>query len=183
MAESASNKLISDYDFELVSPGCSPGADRWSAKVTLSNDIEPVLPFLNAKLEKANYDSGAKVLVWKHDGHSYAFRPWEIKAAPARDREEAMQLVTEAVDLVNDTWVMRDQIEPDYRKRSAPDLARIYRLLPRGNCGKCGLATCMAFAAALREDKLELTACPLLEEPDYCENRRDLAELFGVPAF
>ena len=172
--------IISDYNLELDSPACVPGADRWSARVSLARDIEQVLPYLNARLEKANYDCNAKVLIWKHEGHSYAFRPGEIKAAPARDREEAKQLIEQAIALVNETWIEREQIEPDYDKRSVPDLMRIFRLLPRNNCGKCGFATCMAFAAAMRKEKTQLACCILLDEPAYCENRKDLLELFGT---
>jgi ArsR family metal-binding transcriptional regulator len=142
-------------------------------------DIEHVLPYLNACLEKADYDRNAKVLIWKDQGYSYAFRPREIKAAPARDREEARQLVERAVALVNDAWRKRESIEPDYGKRNVPNLSQIYRLFPRINCGKCGFATCMAFAAALREGSAELSSCPVLNEPSYRDNRSALSELLG----
>jgi len=63
-----------------------PGAGTWSARASLATDIEQALACLNARLEKADYDRDAKVLIWMHEGHSYAFRPREIKSAPARDR-------------------------------------------------------------------------------------------------
>jgi ArsR family metal-binding transcriptional regulator len=174
-----SQPLIADYDLELDSPACVPGADRWSARALFAEDIEQVLPYLNARLEKANYDRNAKALIWKHEGHKYAFRPREIQAAPAQDREEARQLIQGAIALVNETWVERGQIEPDNSKRSVPDLMRIFLLLPRNNCGKCGFATCMAFSAALRADNGQLTSCVLLDEPAYSGNRKDLYALWG----
>ncbi|MBN1834423.1 MAG: hypothetical protein JW820_01165 [Spirochaetales bacterium] len=175
--DGTSQPLIDQYEFELFPPPCIPGADTWSARVPLAVDIEPVFPYLNARLEKADYDRAAKVLIWKNQGQSFAFRPREIKAAPARDREEARRLVDKAVALVNDTWRERDAIQPDHARRNPPNLAQTYRLLPRTNCGKCGFATCMAFAAALREGRAKLSSCPVLEEPAYRDNRGSLAEL------
>jgi len=176
----SSRALICDYELELHPPPCVPGADTWSARVSLATDIEQVLPYLNARLPKADYDREAKVLIWKHEGHSYAFRPREIKAAPARDREEARRLIERAVALVNEAWAERERIEPDYGKQRVPNLTQTYRLLPRTNCGKCEFATCMAFAAALREGRTELSRCPILDQPPYHANRASLLELLGI---
>jgi acetyl-CoA decarbonylase/synthase complex subunit gamma len=37
---------------------------------------------------------------------------------------------------------------------------QIYKLLPRTNCKKCGFPTCLAFAMALAQKKVELAKCP-----------------------
>jgi acetyl-CoA decarbonylase/synthase complex subunit gamma len=36
----------------------------------------------------------------------------------------------------------------------------IYKLLPKTNCGKCGVPTCLAFAMKLANKQAELSACP-----------------------
>ncbi len=36
----------------------------------------------------------------------------------------------------------------------------IFKLLPKTNCGKCGVPTCLAFAMSLAAGKAELSACP-----------------------
>ncbi|MCU0608724.1 MAG: acetyl-CoA decarbonylase/synthase complex subunit gamma [Chitinispirillaceae bacterium] len=36
----------------------------------------------------------------------------------------------------------------------------IFKLLPRTNCGECGVPTCMAFAMKLAQKNAELSACP-----------------------
>jgi acetyl-CoA decarbonylase/synthase, CODH/ACS complex subunit gamma len=36
----------------------------------------------------------------------------------------------------------------------------IFKLLPKSNCGKCGVPTCLAFAMSLAAGKAELSACP-----------------------
>src|SRR5208337_1209041 len=36
----------------------------------------------------------------------------------------------------------------------------IFKLLPKTNCGECGVATCMAFAMKLAQKNAELSQCP-----------------------
>jgi ArsR family metal-binding transcriptional regulator len=173
----SSQQLISNYKLELDSPPCKPGAATWSARASLDRNIEEVLPYLNARLDGADYDHEARVLIWKRQGQSFAFRSREIKAAPALDRKEAKDLIEGAVSLANETWRDRDRIKPMYKGRSKANLMQIYRRLPRTNCGQCGYATCMAFAAELLEGKTQLARCPLLEQPARREDRRILEEL------
>jgi len=40
----------------------------------------------------------------------------------------------------------------------------IYKLLPKTNCGQCGVPTCLAFAMGLAAGKADLSACPSLSE-------------------
>ena len=53
----------------------------------------------------------------------------------------------------------------------------IYKLLPKTNCGDCGVPTCLAFAMALAAGKTELDKCPHLSE----EVRTKLAEASAPP--
>ena len=36
----------------------------------------------------------------------------------------------------------------------------IFKMLPKTNCGECGVPTCMAFAMKLASKSAELSACP-----------------------
>ena len=40
----------------------------------------------------------------------------------------------------------------------------IFKLLPKTNCGDCGVPTCLAFAMSLAAGKAELSACPHVSE-------------------
>lgn len=40
----------------------------------------------------------------------------------------------------------------------------IFKHLPKTNCGKCGVPTCLAFAMSLAAGKAELSACPTVSE-------------------
>ncbi len=39
----------------------------------------------------------------------------------------------------------------------------LYKLLPKTNCGQCGISTCLAFAAAVLKEEKELSACPFID--------------------
>ena len=60
---------------------------------------------------------------------------------------------------------------------------QIFKLLPKTNCGECGVPTCLAFAMNLASGKAELDACPyvsdeakeqLSERPSCFATRRPL---------
>jgi acetyl-CoA decarbonylase/synthase, CODH/ACS complex subunit gamma len=53
----------------------------------------------------------------------------------------------------------------------------IYKLLPKSNCGKCGVPTCLAFAMQLAAGKAELNACPTVSE----ETKSKLSEASAPP--
>ena len=54
---------------------------------------------------------------------------------------------------------------------------QIFKLLPKTNCGKCGVPTCLAFAMNLAAGKVELIACPFVSE----ESKIQLAEASAPP--
>ena len=78
------------------------------------------------------------------------------------EHSQAEAFCREAVSLVNDIWDRRGEIEPDYTKVELPNLMDVFKQLPRTNCKECGYSTCMAFAAAYREDRSLQDRCPYL---------------------
>lgn len=54
----------------------------------------------------------------------------------------------------------------------------LYELLPKTNCGRCGMS-CMAFAGRLLTRDRRHGDCPALEEPGHEEKGRRLRELLG----
>jgi ArsR family metal-binding transcriptional regulator len=166
--------LVGGFDLEMISPPCVPGSVHWSAQANLDTDISGILPYLNARFPDAQYDHEAQVLVMKREGKKCAFRPRLISVAPVDDREEANRLLTGLTGLVNETWRNRDAIKPSYEQKTIPTVMELYRQLPRTNCKKCGYATCMAFAADLREGKTDLSCCPELARELYAGNRKNL---------
>jgi acetyl-CoA decarbonylase/synthase, CODH/ACS complex subunit gamma len=54
---------------------------------------------------------------------------------------------------------------------------QIFKLLPKTNCGDCGVPTCLAFAMSLAAGKAELAACPHVSE----ESKALLSEASAPP--
>ena len=54
---------------------------------------------------------------------------------------------------------------------------QIFKLLPKTNCGECGVPTCLAFAMNLAAGKAELDACPYVSD----EAKEQLAEASAPP--
>ena len=54
---------------------------------------------------------------------------------------------------------------------------QIFKLLPKTNCGECGLPTCLAFAMALAAGKAELEKCPTIS----AEAKEQLSEASAPP--
>jgi len=54
---------------------------------------------------------------------------------------------------------------------------QIFKLLPKTNCGECGVPTCLAFAMNLAASKAELASCPSISE----ESKALLSEASAPP--
>ncbi len=172
-------RLITDYEFELAEAGCAPGSGRYGVRVVLPADISAVFPYLNAVLENTVYDHENRVLIGEENERRYAFRPDDIKVAGIADVAEAPVAAREAVDRVNEVWESRGQISPCYLERKLPPVAYIFRFLPRTNCRQCGYATCLVFAAELRDDKSLLAKCRPLMEPQHADSLVQIERLFA----
>jgi ArsR family metal-binding transcriptional regulator len=166
--------LIDNYELEIYTPPCDPGAERYVVRGRLTADISEVLPYLNATLRGAIYYAGAKALTWKNAGHSFAFHAQEVAVSNIEDRNSAETELKEAVALVNRTWDRRAEIAPSTATRQRPTAMAVYKLLPRTNCKQCGEPTCFIFAGKLVVSQKKLADCPLLAEPQYAEQRTAL---------
>ena len=175
--------LIDDYDLELFTPPCEPGAERWSAIARLKVDISEVLPYLNTILGGAIYNHAAKALTWKKGGRNTAFHPYEIAASNLEDRAEAEQVINGLIKMVNRTWEKRAEIKPDLEMHQRPTPMALFKLLPGTNCKACGQPTCFTFALKLAAGQQKLEECPPLLQPDYADRLAQLRALvIGAPA-
>lgn len=169
--------LIEQYDLEVFTPPCEPGAERYAARARLKVDISEVLPYLNATLRGAVYLPDAHALTWKKGGHNIAFHAYEIATSNVEDREGAESELQGLIDLVNRTWERRAELQPDTRTRQRPSSMALYKLLPQTNCKQCGEPTCYTFALKLAASQRKLADCPPLFEPQYAEKLAALQEL------
>jgi len=176
---SSSNKLITDYRFELIEDHHSPGSGRYGVRVTLPADISASFSYLNAVLDDTLYDRENSILIGVSNRRRYAFRPHEIQIGMVRDPSEASSIVDEVVELVNRVWREHERITPSLRERKLPTVYDVYKLLPGTNCKECGYPTCLACAADIRNGVISLEGCPLISKPEYTQNREQIRTLFS----
>ena len=60
-------------------------------------------------------------------------------------------------------------------------MKQIYRLLPGLNCGECGCANCMQFAAALAAGQAKVSGCPFLLQDRFKGRIRAINEILSGP--
>ncbi len=169
--------LIENYDLEIFTPPCDPGAERYAAKAHLTTDISEVLPYLNATLRGAIYMPEASAMTWKKGGHNIAFHAFEIATSNVEDRDGAERELRGLIELVNRTWERRAEITPDTTTHQRPTSMAIYKLLPNINCKQCGDQTCYTFALKLAASQKKLSDCPLLFESQYTEKLAALKKI------
>ncbi len=161
--------------FEIFRPKMDSTKEVLHAIATFKPDISPSFPYVNAELGGWDYDQANQVLLLKlSDGKWITLHPQKIAIRGARDMEEAQALLAWIQTQLNDIYARRETITPRYVSQAGLKIMEILKLLPLTNCKVCGYATCMAYAAALREGEVSLEACQLLWEEKYREKREKL---------
>ena len=162
-------------NFDIFRPKMDATKEVLHAIATFTVDISPAFPYVNAELGGWDYDQTNQVLLLKlSDGKWITLHSHKIAIRGARDMEEAQALLTWIQGQINDISERREAITPRYVSQAGLKVIEILRLLPRTNCKACGYATCMAYAAALREGEISLNDCPPLWEDKYREKREKL---------
>lgn len=174
--------LIESYDLEMVSPPCDPGSERWAAFARFGQDISAVLPFLNALWPGAVYDHESQILTLVRGGRRCTLRAHEVAVGNLEDREEGRRVLDGLIAEINQVWERRQAIVPNYERRRRPTALEVYRLLPGGNCKRCGEPTCFVFAAKLVAGQTGLARCERLSEPAFAAQRDALEQMIGPAA-
>ncbi len=161
---------IENINYQLSPLPCRPGEKIWGAKVTFDGDISGVMPYLNGCLKRCFYMPKSRELTFDFLGCWVSLRPNEIRIANIPDREEAGKIVEKLVRFMESIWKRRKRLKPNLLERKPPDIMEVLRLLPKTNCGACGEATCLAFAAKVSRGEADLKMCkPLMEKPSSPE--------------
>lgn len=169
--------LVQGYQLDIFAPACDPGAESWSVKAALDDDIGAALPYLNTALQGAIYNHAAGALTWRLEGHAIAIRSREIAVSNLSDRDSAAIEVQRIADLINRIWDRRAEITPSIEMRQRLKPMDVYKLLPATNCKACGQPTCFTFALKMTAGEVEPEQCPPLFTDAYCEKRDKLVAL------
>jgi ArsR family metal-binding transcriptional regulator len=142
-----------------------------------SRDLDVVLPYLNAEIKGAIYNDAVPALTFARDHRIICLHRRLITGAKIDDVEDARSILDWLRDLVNATWARREEITPSYERRERLTPVDVYKLLPRTNCRRCGLPTCLAFAVELAAEKRNVVQCAPLFDASFADRRQLLISM------
>ncbi|MBI5594409.1 MAG: hypothetical protein HY881_28515 [Deltaproteobacteria bacterium] len=137
----------------------------WGAYFQLDSDIQSAFPYLNRTIQRARYVQKPVYMQFLYLDRYTTLYPREVLAAPFSNKEDALAFFENLSGFINEVFENRDQIEPNHKTFCPVSVIDVLKLVPRTNCRACGYPTCMAFAAALRQDKTTPNRCPDFRKP------------------
>jgi ArsR family metal-binding transcriptional regulator len=174
--------LVEALEITVVLPCLAdPSKIRFHARAPA--DLTPVLPYLNAIIAKAIYNPTAHSLTLYRDYRIICLQGSLITGAKADDTEDARSILDWLKRLINDTWERRSEITPSYDRRERLTPLPVFELLPRANCRRCGLPTCLAFAVEVAAERLSVIRCGPLFDAAHQAQRRRLLELLVAAGY
>ena len=164
--------LLKTYSKEIFRPECNPGFESVHCIAHLDQNIEPVLPYLNAALGGFEYLKDPPAVIFRSQGKLITVHGTKIAINALRDEAEADKILDWLKREINVTWQNREDIQPSYEGAPKPKIIEILKLLPKTNCRDCGMPTCMVFAARMAEGVKGPENCP----PLGAKNKQRLKE-------
>jgi len=155
---------------------CLAEKDLFKAITRASVDLTEILPYLNAVVEKPNYQPNSGSLIFKDGKFGFTLQGTNINVTKFANITELYELLDWIKDLINTAYESREEIEPNYKARKVVPVLKIYRLLPKKNCKECGEQTCMAFATKLNTFDAEIDDCPLFKQNEFSKLRDKLVK-------
>ena len=153
------NMLLETYRLEIFNNECMPGAMTVQCFAHMDQDVSEVLPFLNAELGGFEYIKDPPSVTFRLHGKLLTVHSNKIAINALKDEVEARKIVEWLKREINNAWEHRESIVPSLKGAARPQLIEILKLLPKTNCGQCGEATCMVFAARVAEGAKDIEAC------------------------
>ena len=140
-----------------------------------SQSLIEVIPYLATLPDVIVYNPETCTLTFRRQHGFMTLSSDKVYITKVKDVEEGLELLKVLTEAINATWAYRAELVAVTAARTAPRLLDIWTLLPQTNCQQCGEATCMAFAAALLQQKRLLAEClVLVSNPFFDEQRATL---------
>jgi len=143
--------LLQSYTKTIFRPECNPSFQSVHCIARLDQDISAALPYLNAELGGNQYFREPPAVMLHAHGKIIKVGGTEIAINALADEAEAEKILQWLKNEINRVWTEKDTITPSEEGRKKPQVFEILKLLPKTNCRKCGLPTCMVFAAQAAE--------------------------------
>lgn len=137
--------------------------------------LSEVIPYLATLPGVIAYNPETLTLTFRRQPGFMTLYPDKVYITQVKDTEEGLELLKALMEAINAAWEHRAALTAVNVARRAPRWLDILALLPQTNCKQCGEAACMAFAAALLQQKRQLIEClPLVSDPAFSDRRATL---------
>jgi DNA-binding CsgD family transcriptional regulator/ArsR family metal-binding transcriptional regulator len=155
------------YEFSLSRTGIMSSFPRtfWGAHFKLDADVSQLFPYINAIIEGAEFYDKPEFIQFILDDFRCTLYPNEVIATLFNSEAQAITFAERLIAFLNDLYVKKGEIKPNYKKIKPVPVIDIYKILPQTNCKECGFSTCLAFAAALSKGQTRIDQCPGLTSP------------------
>jgi len=167
--------LLTGYRKEIFRPECNPRFQSLHCFLHLDQDIGAVLPYLNERLGGSGNIADPPSLLLRVHGRLIGLHSRKIAINALRDEAEADRIAVWLVQEINATWDNHEELKPCYTVPARPLAVEIVKLLPKSNCGACGEATCIVFAALAIDGVKGAADCPAITDG----NKEKLAAYLG----
>ncbi len=154
--------LLESYTKRIFRAECNPRFESLHCIATLHQDVSAVLPYLNTVLGGFEYLKDPPALVLRSRGRLITIHGREIAINALHDEAEADKILEWLKREINQAWENRAAIAPRTEGAPKPQVLEILKRLPRTNCRRCGVPTCMVFAARAAEGVKSAADCPEL---------------------
>ncbi|WP_232508082.1 LuxR C-terminal-related transcriptional regulator [Desulfobacula toluolica] len=145
-----------------------PGSSRGScvtAIIHFEKDISFLFPYINAVADEAELHENPNLVRFVFDKVYCVVYPERCIASPLDDREHATAFREKLMEFLNGILDKKNDIIPKFKVFQKIAVTDILKLLPKTNCGKCGLKSCMAFAAMVSKQRVQPSKCPYVGLP------------------
>ena len=137
--------------------------------------LDEIIPYLATLPGVIAYNPETRTLTFRRQPGFMTLYPDKVYITQIKDADEGLELFKALADAINATWDHRAELVAVTAARRAPRWLDIWSLLPQTNCKQCGEATCMAFAAAILQEKRLLSEClPLLSDEAFADRKATL---------
>jgi ArsR family metal-binding transcriptional regulator len=159
---------------------CLAEPGKWIVVGRPASPLAEVLPYLATLPGVIAYNPANGTLTFRRPRGFLTLSSEKITITQVDSVEQGLELFEALKDAVNATWAHRAELTPAAGVQKAPRLLDLWEMLPRSNCGNCGEATCLAFAAALLLGNRLPDECPILQnDPVFADRRSALLSLIA----
>ena len=157
--------FLESLDLKFIQP-CTTDSNRIRIKAKPSQNLEELFPYLNTYLKTGIYNSKAGTLTFNYDSKIIILYKEEVAVSKLLNETDAFETLDYIKNIINDCFNNKDSIMANYEMRKLPSRLDLYEYLPKLNCGKCGVSTCLAFATKLINGSFKPSRCLHLNQND-----------------